>query len=140
LIEAKNYVDLHINFLFNMPDTSTSDASTPTRRNWFWGILGIASVAALGIAFSRSLLPKPSKTQALSEWQLLHRIDAELSRSGVDGVEVYLRQRKVVLIAAPEQREQLRRAVEVVQRIKDVELIDALIRDTAVPSHSTTAS
>jgi hypothetical protein len=123
-----------------MPNTPTSDTSTPTRRNWFWGILGISSVAALGIAFSRSLLPKSSKTQALSEWQLLHRIDAELSRSGVNGVEVYLRQRKVVLIAAPEQREQLRRAVEVVQRIKDVELIDALIRDTPVPSHSTTAS
>jgi hypothetical protein len=123
-----------------MLDTSTPDTSTQTRRKWFWGILGIASVAALGIAFSRSFLPKSSKTQALSDWQLLHRIDAELSRSGVNGVEVYLRQRKVVLIAAPEQREQLRRAVEVVQRIKDVELIDALIRDTPVPSHSTTAS
>ena len=123
-----------------MFDTSTPDTSTQTRRKWFWGILGIASVAALGIAFSRSFLPKSSKTQALSDWQLLHRIDAELSRSGVAGVEVYLRQRKVVLIAAPEQREQLRRAVEVVQRMQDVELIDALIRDSPIFSHSTTTS
>lgn len=115
------------------------DAATPNRSKWLWGLLGLASVAALGVAVSRSVASKSSKTsRPPSDWQLINRIDAELSRAGVGGVEVYLRQRKVVLIASAERRDELRRAVEVVERIDGVQLIDALIRDAAPLSDSLT--
>lgn len=68
------------------------------------------------------------------------RIDAALSQAGISGVEVYLRQQKVVLIALPDCREELQRAVDVVQHIEGVQLIDALIRDTTIFSDSAAKS
>lgn len=97
---------------------------------WLWGALGLAGAAVLGIVVSRKMnqatdKPKPAR----NEWQLISRIDAALSEAGIYGVEVYLRQQKVVLIAAPQYRAQLERAVEVVQNLEGATLIDALIRE-----------
>lgn len=126
-----------------MSDTSSSekDTSAPRRSKWLWGLLGLASVAAIGLVVSRSATSKSSKVSGpLSDLQLINRIDAALSQAGISGVEVYLRQQKVVLIALPDCREELQRAVDVVQHIEGVQLIDALIRDTTIFSDSAAKS
>lgn len=84
----------------------------------------------LGIMVSRKMGSQPSQSKpAVSDWQLIARLDAALSEAGIYGVEVYLRQQKVVLIAPPAYRAQLERAVKVVQNLEGATLIDALIRE-----------
>lgn len=94
---------------------------------WLWGALGVVGAAVLGIMVSRKMGSQPKL--AASDWQLIARLDAALSEAGIYGVEVYLRQQKVVLIAPPAYRAQLERAVKVVQNLEGATLIDALIRE-----------
>ncbi len=136
------------------PETSTlsnsNSASRGFSKKWIWGAIGIASALALGVAVSRRGLPffsrkeKPRDketfpTSLTAEWQLIEKIDRALQTAHIQGIDVYVKNGKVLLVATPEQQHDLLDARDLILALDGVLSVETSIKaPSAHASISTT--
>ncbi len=135
----------------------SSSSSAPSRfsKNWIWGAIGIASALALGVAVSRFGLPfrlrkekspeKPSEKSELptaltAEWQLIEKIDRALQKAHIKGVDVYVKNGKVLLVATPEQQDDLSDARDLILVLNGVQSVETSVKEPFVPSSKSTTN
>lgn len=119
--------------------SSSNNTSSGLSKRWLWGAVGIASALALGVAMSRLGLPflkrneKPFKKSALptaltAEWQLIDKIDRALQKSHIEGIDVYVKNGKVLLVASPEQLHDLSDARDLILALDGVQSVETSIK------------
>lgn len=135
----------------NTPSSETStlsnsnSASRGFSKKWIWGVIGIASALALGVAVSRRGLPffsrkdKPRDkatfpTSLTAEWQLIEKIDRALQKSHIEGIEVYVKNGKVLLVAPPEQQHDLLDARDLILSLDGVQSVETSVKSSSEPS------
>jgi hypothetical protein len=127
--------------------TMFGSGSTSSRfsKKWVWGAIGIASALALGVALSRRGLPflsrkeKDSKRSALpptltAEWQLIDKIDRALQKARIKGIDVYVKNGKVLLVATHEHRRDLSDARDIILAIDGVCSVETSIKESSAQS------
>ncbi|MFN3345105.1 MAG: hypothetical protein ACK412_05600 [Chloroherpetonaceae bacterium] len=118
-------------------------------KKWIWGAIGITSALALGVAVSRRGLPfllrkeQSSKKSALpaaltSEWQLIEKIDRVLQKAHIEGIDVYVKNAKVLLVATPEQRHDLSDARDLILALDGVQSVETSVKEPSISSSSST--
>jgi nitrate reductase NapAB chaperone NapD len=131
----------------NMPSQETPTTSDSSRfsKKWIWGAIGIASALALGVAVSRRGLPfrlrkeNGSEKSALpttitAEWQLIEKIDRALQKSHIEGIEVYVKNGKVLLVAPPEQQHDLLDARDLIRSLDGVQSVETSVKSSSQTS------
>lgn len=127
--------------------SNQNDSSSRFSKKWIWGAIGIASALALGVAASRRGLPflsrrdKTSKKSALpttltTEWQLIEKIDRALQKRRIEGIDVYVKNGKILLVAAPEYQRELADARDLIFSIEGVQSVETSIKETSTSSTS----
>jgi len=120
-------------------------------KKWIWGAIGIASALVLGVAVSRRGLPfrqrkeNRSEKSALpktmtAEWQLIEKIDRALQKSHIEGIEVYVKNGKVLLVAPPEQQHDLSDARDLILALNGVQSVETSIKAPSAPSSVSTTN
>ncbi|MFQ3596938.1 MAG: hypothetical protein SNJ55_00130 [Chloroherpetonaceae bacterium] len=129
------------------PMTSgSSSASSGFSKKWIWGAVGIASALALGVAVSRLGLPflsrreKSAENAALpsaltAEWQLIEKIDRALQKSHIEGIDVYVKNGKVLLVATHEQQNDLSDARDVILALEGVQSVETSVKEPFSSQH-----
>ncbi len=125
-------------------------------KKWIWGAIGIASALALGVAVTRRGLPfrlrKEKSTEKhaseksalpstlIAEWQLIEKIDRVLQKSHIEGIEVYVKNGKVLLVAPPEQQHDLLDARDLILALDGVQSVETSIKAPSAPSSVSTTN
>lgn len=137
--------------------TESSNLSSPTEtsRKWIWGAVGFASLLALGFAVSWRNFSAHKKKSSKSEpqlpdrlppysltkdWQLIETIDDALQAAHIDGVDVYVKHGKVMLVAASSHQAELSEALRIISSINGVKNVEASIREIEGEQAGSTAS
>ncbi len=122
-------------------ETPTTSESSRFSKKWIWGAIGIASALALGVAVSRRGLPflsrkeKTSGNSALpttltAEWQLIEKIDRALQTAHIQGIDVYVKNGKVLLVATPEQQHDLLDARDLILSLDGVQSVETSVKSS----------
>ncbi len=115
--------------------TVASSMSDKLPKKWIWGALGVVSALALGVAVSRrglsfiwrkgSSAAKNKLSNTLTaEWQLIEKIDRVLQQSHIKGIDVYVKNSNVLLVAAPEREQDLLDARDLILAIDGVQSVE----------------
>ncbi len=131
--------------------SDSSHTGSKSSKKWIWGTLGIMSALALGVAVSRFGLPSLKRKQTSSgksvlptgltaEWQLIEKIDRTLQKAQIQGIDVYVKNGKVLLVAAPEQQHDLADARDVILALDGVHSVEISIKAPSTPSSFPTSN
>ncbi len=144
--------------LSNKPSQETPEISNASSafsmfsRKWIWGTVGLISALALGVAVSRFGLPlrlrrdkssekKSSEKSAVlptaltAEWQLIEKIDRALQKAHIEGIDVYVKNGKVLLVATPEQQHDLSDARDVILALEGVQSVEISVKASSRSQH-----
>jgi hypothetical protein len=131
--------------------SSSTKVSNRFSKKWIWGAVGVASALVLGVAVSRFGLPfrlrkeKSSEKSELptaltAEWQLIEKIDRALQKAHIEGIDVYVKNGKVLLVATPEQRDDLSDARDLILVLNGVQSVEISVKEPFVPSSTSTTN
>ncbi|MCS6988734.1 MAG: BON domain-containing protein [Chloroherpetonaceae bacterium] len=125
---------------------TSEKASKWFSKKWVWGAIGIASAFALGVALSRRGLPsfsrkttrspKPFSETLAAEWQLIEKIDRALAKARITGIEVYVKNGKVLLVAPAEHQRFLADARDVILAVEGVQRVETSVKETPLSASS----
>lgn len=114
-------------------------------KKWIWGVVGVASALALGVAVLHRGLPifkrrekfheqSALPTALVADWQLIEKIDRALQKSHIEGIDVYVKNGKVLLVATPEQSHDLSDARDLISALDGVQFVEMSLK--APPAQS----
>jgi osmotically-inducible protein OsmY len=129
----------------SQPDASDSDKSSNAPKKWIWGAVGIASLLALGFVMSWRTGAAQKKTPRKSDdklpdrlppysltkdWRLIESIDDALQSAHIDGVDVYVKHGKVLLVASASRQAELSEALKIISALTGVRTVEGTIRES----------
>ncbi len=94
----------------------------------------IAVLEVQGKSSEKSALP----TALTVEWQLIEKIDRALHKAHIAGIDVYVKNGKVLLVATPEQQHDLSDARDLILALDGVQSVETSIKESSVSSSNTT--
>lgn len=114
-------------------------------KKWIWGVVGVASALILGVAVSRRGLPlrlrketssekSTLSTTLTTEWQLIEKIDRALQKSHIEGIDVYVKNGKVLLVATPEKQHDLSDARDLILALDGVLSVETSVKASSAQS------
>lgn len=126
-----------------MKSSKASPSSEQSSRwfssKWVWGAIGVASAIALGVMVTRRGVsffsrpsqrpPKPFPETLAAEWQLIEKIDRALAKARIEGIEVYVKSGKVLLVAPAERQRFLADARDVILAIDGVQSVETSVKE-----------
>ncbi len=126
-------------------ETPTTSGSSRFSKKWIWGAVGIASALALGVTVSRRGLPLFSRkekprdkatfpTSLTAEWQLIEKIDRALQAAHIQGIDVYVKNGKVLLVTTPAQQHDLLDARDLILTLDGVQSVETSVKSSSEPS------
>ncbi|MGQ9805207.1 MAG: hypothetical protein ACUVRP_03910 [Chlorobiales bacterium] len=131
----------------------SSSNSTPGgfSKKWIWGVVGVASALALGVAVSRFGLPffkrrekfyeqSALPTALVADWQLIEKIDRALQKSHIEGIDVYVKNGKVLLVATPEKQHDLSDARDLISALDGVLSVETSVKASSAQSSTPTTT
>ncbi len=131
--------------------SDSNSAPSGFSKKWIWGAVGIASALALGVAVSRFGFPfrlrkeksyekSELPTALTAEWQLIEKIDRALQKAHIKGIDVYVKNGKVLLVATPEQQDDLSDARDLILVLNGVQSVETSVKEPFVPSSTSTTN